>query len=77
MGRKRQPKHTWRGQIEQHKREFREMTVDEIVGFRRAFWPGGSGMSNSVRCSLIALLEVVAEERGIELPEYMPEGYAS
>lgn len=66
MGKKR--KTTWRDDIEAFKEDFEMMSEEDIVGYRQAFWPGGSGMSNSVRVRFIALLELAAAASGRKLP---------
>jgi hypothetical protein len=60
---------TWRHDIETFKKDFVKMSAEDIADYRRAYWPGGSGMSNSVRCKIVALLEMAAEFHGIDLPE--------
>ena len=65
---------SWREEIEDFKRDFVEMDAESIDGYRQAYWPGGSGMSNSVRVRLVALMELVAEANGIELPQDTPRG---
>ena len=75
MARRRRIRKTWREEIEDFKRDFVQMSAEDITGYRNAYWPGGSGMSNSVRVRLIALIELVAEHNGIDLPKKTPRGY--